>query len=97
MWDEQPGTFRDRADADDPVVPFELNCDAACVLDRLAILTGDDAPSRSGRAILRSLAAEYRERDLFGAPYALAVREVVERHPPAGLELTAVDWGLRKE
>jgi hypothetical protein len=43
---------------------------------------------------LRSLAAGFREQDLFGAPYALAVREVIERRPPAGLELTRVDWQL---
>ena len=35
MWDESAGGFRDRAAADDPVIPFELNCHAACVLDRL--------------------------------------------------------------
>ena len=97
MWNEATGNFRDRADADDPVIPFDLNCHAACVLDRLAILTGDHDHHDRARRILRSLTAEYRERDLFGAPFALAVREVVERHPPAGLELTAVDWGLRKE
>ena len=60
---------------------------------RIVMVAVDDR----ARRILRSLAAEYRERDLFGAPFALAVREVVERHPPAGLELTAVDWGLRRE
>ena len=34
------------------------------------------------------------EHDLFGAPYALAVREVFDRRPPAGLELSPVDWQL---
>lgn len=94
MWDDATGSFRDRLDAHDPVMPFELNCHAACVLDRLAVLTGDAAYQDRARTILQSLAAGYEELDLFGAPYALAVREIFERHPPAGLELTPVDWQL---
>ena len=94
MWDEDAAGFRDRAETDDPLVPFELNCHAACVLDRLSVLTGDAAYQDRGRALLQSLAPEYRERDIFGAPYALAVREVFDRQPPAGLELTPVDWQL---
>lgn len=94
MWDDLEEAFRDRVDPDDPVVPFELNCVAACVLDRLAVLTGDAAHHDRARVILRSLHARFGELDLFGAPYALAVLEVIERHPPAGLELTRVDWQL---
>jgi uncharacterized protein YyaL (SSP411 family) len=94
MWDEAAGSFRDRVAADDPVRPFELNCHAACVLDRLGVLTGDAAYQDRARAILQSLAPQYREHDLFGAPYAVAVREVFDRRPPAGLELSAVDWQL---
>jgi uncharacterized protein YyaL (SSP411 family) len=94
MWNEGTGTFRDRTAADDPVMPFELNCHAACVLDRLASLTGNDEHRTRAQVILRSLAGEYRRLDLFGAPYALAVREVIEGQPPAGLELTKVDWQL---
>jgi len=94
MWDEAGGSFRDRVDVHDPVAPFELNCHAACVLDRLGVLTGDAAYQDRARVILQSLAAEYREHDLFGAPYALAVREICDRHPPAGLELSPVDWQL---
>ena len=94
MWDEPMSAFRDRAGADDPLIPFELNCLAACVLDRLAALTGDREYHARAQAILRSLAGEARRLDLFGAPYALAVREVVERQSPAGLELTKVDWQL---
>jgi uncharacterized protein YyaL (SSP411 family) len=94
MWDEAAGAFRDRVATADPVVPFELNCHAACVLDRLALLTGDGTYQDRAREILQSLAPAYREHDLFGAPYAVAVREIVDRRPPAGLELSPVDWQL---
>ena len=94
MWDDAAGAFRDRVQADDPFVPFELNCHAACVLDRLGVLTGDAAYQDRARTILQSLAPDYRDHDLFGASYALAVREVYDRQPPAGLELTPVDWQL---
>ena len=94
MWDESAGGFRDRVDLHDPLVPFELNCHAACVLDRLGVLTSDAAYHDRARVILQSLSADYREHDLFGAPYAVAVREVLDRHPPAGLELKPVDWQL---
>lgn len=94
MWDERAGAFRDRVASDDPIVPFELNCHAACILDRLSVLTGDGAYRERAHSILQSLSAEYVDQGLFGAAYALAVREVVERHPPAGLELSRVDWQL---
>jgi len=94
MWDEPSGRFRDRVDAHDPLLPFELNCHAACAFDRLAVLTGDRAHQERAQTILRSLAGEYAGQGLFGAPYALAVREVLDRRPPAGLELGAVDWKL---
>ena len=94
MWDDRFGQFRDRVESDDPLLPFELNCHAACAFDRLAVLTGDRAHQDRAHAILRSLAGEYAERDLFGTPYALAVREVLQRRPPSGLELSAVDWHL---
>lgn len=94
MWDDTTGSFRDRVDAHDPVMPFELNCQAACVLDRLAVLTGDAAYQDRARTILQTLSADYQELDLFGAPYAVAVREIFDRYPPAGLELTPVDWQL---
>jgi uncharacterized protein YyaL (SSP411 family) len=96
MWDEDAASFRDRVEPEDPLVPFELNCHAACVLDRLSVLTGDLAHQDRARVILQSLATEYREQDIFGAPYALAVREVFDRQPPAGLELSPVDWQLGK-
>jgi uncharacterized protein YyaL (SSP411 family) len=94
MWDEEAGLFRDRVAVEDPIVPFELNCQAACVLDRLSVLTGDATYQDRARTILQSLAPDVREQELFGAPYIVAVREVFDRHPPAGLELTPVDWQL---
>jgi uncharacterized protein YyaL (SSP411 family) len=94
MWDDVAGAFRDRVDPEDPLVPFELNCHAACVLDRMGVLTGDTAYQDRARAILQSRASQFYDHDLFGAPYALAVREVHDRRPPAGLELTPVDWRL---
>ena len=94
MWDDAAGAFRDRRAADDPIAPFELNCHAACVLDRLGVLTNDTAYQDRARLILKSLAGQYREQQLFGAPYALAVREVIDRRPPARLELCPVDWEL---
>jgi uncharacterized protein len=94
MWDESANTFRDRVSAADPLCPFQLNCEAACVLDRLAILTGDERHRVRALAILGTLAPEYGRHGLFGASYALAIREVIDRRPPAGLALTKVDWGL---
>jgi uncharacterized protein YyaL (SSP411 family) len=94
MWEDAAGAFRDRMVLEDPVVPFELNCHAACVLDRLSVLTGNAEYQDLARAILQSRASEYQEHGLFGAPYALAVREVFDRRPPAGLELSPVDWQL---
>ena len=103
MWDEQMQGFRDRASVDpledlgllrEPVIPFELNCEAACVLDRLATLTGDRAYRDRAVAILESLASQSRCLGLFGSPYALAVREVIDRQAPLGLELAHVEWHL---
>jgi len=94
MWDDSAGAFRDRTSPDDPFQPFELNCEAACVLDRLATLTGDSAHHDRAISILRALAPEYRRHGLFGAAYALAVREVIDRRRPAGLALTKVEWFL---
>ena len=94
MWDDESGRFRDRVTDEDPAFPFALNCEAACVLDRLGVLTGDIAYRERGRAILQSLAPEYHQQDIFGAPYVLAVREIFDRRPPPGLELSPVDWQL---
>lgn len=94
MWDESRGCFRDRATNDDPLHPFELNCQAACVLSRLAAITEEKTHLDRAQSILNAMSGEYRRQDLFGAPYALAIREVVEHQLPAGLELAKVDWGL---
>jgi uncharacterized protein YyaL (SSP411 family) len=83
MWDGHAGRFRDRAASDDPLLPFELNCHAACVLDRLSVLTGEAAYQHRALLILESLAPHCREQGLFAAPYALAVREVFNRRLPA--------------
>lgn len=92
MWDPRAQCFRDRTDPDDPLIPFELNCHAACVLDRLAALTRTGAYRDRATSILESLAGGFARRDLFGAPYAVAVREVFDGRRPAGLQLNQVDW-----
>jgi uncharacterized protein len=97
MWDEQAGCFRDRASGESPVHPFALNCEAACVLNRLATLTGDQTHYDRAIAILGFFAPNYRRHGLFGAPYALATREVIDRRVPLGLELSPVDWHLDKD
>jgi uncharacterized protein YyaL (SSP411 family) len=97
MWDEHGGCFRDRVAVEDVLLPFELNCRAAVALDRLAVMTGDRSHRDRAKSILRALEPDFRRHELFGAPYALAIREVVDRCPPAGLELTRVDWHLPAE
>jgi uncharacterized protein len=106
MWDEDAACFRDRGpggpEADlgllrDPARPFALNCDAACVLDRLATMTGDQTHRERALTILGSFAGDYHQHGLFAAPYALAVREVVERRPPPGLNLSRVEWNLEHD
>ena len=59
-----------------------------------AVLTGDAAYQDRARRILHSLAPAFRQHDLFGAPYAVALREISDRRPPAGLELSPVDWQI---
>jgi uncharacterized protein len=94
MWEESAYAFRDRASPEDSIRPFQLNCEAACVLDRLATVTGDRAYHDRAVTILGTLAPEYQRHDLFAAPYALAIREVIDRRPPVGLDLVKVDWHL---
>ena len=97
MWDDTASCFRDRVEPDAPLWPFALNCEAACVLDRLATMTGDAAYHDRAVAILGTLAPEYRRHGIFAAPYALAIREVIDRRPPPGLNLSHVDWHLDKD
>lgn len=94
MWSDRDGAFRDRAAGHDPRVPFELNCVAASVLHRLSVLTGESAHHDRARAILRALGGRCAALDLHAAAYVSAVQEVIGGQSPAGLELTAVDWGL---
>ena len=77
--------------------PFALNCEAACVLDRLATMTGDASHRERAVVILGSLSPEYHGHGIFAAPYALAIREVIERRAPLGLKLSHVDWHLGKD
>jgi hypothetical protein len=60
-------------------------------------MTGDRAHRDRALAILGSLTDEYQAHGLFGAPYALAVREVLERRPPLGLNLSRVEWNLEQD
>jgi uncharacterized protein YyaL (SSP411 family) len=90
MWDEAAGGFRDRAPAagdvgmlSDPVKPLALNCLAARVLVRLARLTGEPDLDRVAAAALGSQTGLYRSHGPAGAPYALAVLDVLEPAPPA--------------
>ena len=85
LWDETSGCFLDRVPGTpdavgllgDPVTPLAANCVAAQVLARLARMTGD--PSLQDRALdtLRAFTTSYRQEGLFGAPYALAVADVL--------------------
>jgi uncharacterized protein YyaL (SSP411 family) len=97
MWDEQASCFRDRVEEDAPIWPFALNCEAACVLDRLSTMTGDASYHDRAVMILGTFSSEYQRHGIFAAPYALAVREVIERRPRLGLNLSHVDWHLDKD
>ncbi len=84
-WDEVTGSFLDRAPGSDdaiglladPVTPLATNCLAARVLARLSRLTGDVTLQQRALDTLRAFTASYREEGLFGAPYALAVADVL--------------------
>jgi uncharacterized protein YyaL (SSP411 family) len=84
-WDESGFGFFDRAaDADcdiglmtHPVKPLATNCLASRVLARLSRLTGKLDLQEKALDTLRSQTPVYRQQGLFGAPYALAVTDVV--------------------
>jgi hypothetical protein len=97
MWDDQASCFRDRVAEDAAIWPFALNCESACVLDRLAAMTGDTSYRNRAVTILGTLSTEYQRHGIFAAPYALAIREVIGRRPPLGLNLSHVDWHLDKD
>jgi uncharacterized protein len=97
MWDEHASCFRDRLEASAPFWPFALNCEAACILDRLSTMTGDPSYRDRGIAILAAFSRSYRRHGMFAAPYALAIREVMGRHAPPDLNLSRVEWHLDKD
>jgi uncharacterized protein YyaL (SSP411 family) len=79
MWDDGGG-FRDRAaDEHEPVVPgvrpFLLNCDAAVVLQRLAVATGDHVFAERAATTLEAVAPRAAEFGPLAASYLLARRE----------------------
>lgn len=103
MWDEERSAFTDREIAQEQtsqgllrerVWPLTLNCEAASLLERLTQVTGDMSYHGRALSILSAFARDYQRHGLFGAPYALAVREVVHGRSPIGLQLSRVDWKL---
>src|SRR6185436_21120904 len=84
-WDAAGLGFFDRAaDADteiglmaDPLKPLSTNCLASRVLARLSRLTGQLDLQAKALDTLRSQTSVYRQHGLLGAPYALAVADVV--------------------
>jgi len=85
QWDEAAGCFLDRVPGSpdavgllaDPVTPLAANCVAAQVLARLSRVTGDPTLQDRALDVLRAFTTTYRQQGLFGAPYALAVGEVL--------------------
>jgi len=84
-WDAAGLGFVDRAaDAEseiglmaDPLKPLATNCLASRVLARLSRLTGKLDLQEKALDTLRSQTPVYRQQGLFGAPYAIAVADVV--------------------
>jgi uncharacterized protein YyaL (SSP411 family) len=84
-WDEPGLGFFDHApdpDSDiglmaDPLKPLATNCLASCVLARLSRLTGKLDLQEKALDTLRSQTPLYRQQGLLGAPYALAVADVL--------------------
>ena len=86
MWDEGAG-FRDRIRGGpdhpppigllrEPHRPFQLNCDAAVVLGRLATLTEEGHYHADAARVLASQASVYQARGLDGADYVLALEQL---------------------
>ena len=84
-WDSRGGGFLDRAPggADDigllrdAVKPLALNCLAARVLSRLAMLTGREELQARALEALASQTGVYRSLGIGGAPYGLAIMDVL--------------------
>ena len=60
-----------------PCPMLAANCVAAQVLARLSRVTGDPTLQDRALDVLRAFTTTYRQQGLFGAPYALAVGEVL--------------------
>ena len=85
LWDANGGGFLDRVHTPDDVGllreqvrPFAANCEAARVLLRLAPLTGNPAFRDRATATLATQTAAVRAHGVDAAPYALAVRDLLE-------------------
>ena len=84
LWDAAGGGgFLDRVHAPDdvgllrePVRPFTANCEAACVLARLARVTGQPAFREQAVSALASQTPVSRAYGVDAGPYALALREL---------------------
>jgi uncharacterized protein YyaL (SSP411 family) len=84
-WDDaQHGFFDHVSDGSDsiglmaePIKPLATNCLASRVLARLSRLTGKLDLQERALDTLRSQTGAYRQQGLFGAPYALAVADVL--------------------
>jgi uncharacterized protein YyaL (SSP411 family) len=81
--DREPNRAADRGLLRVPFSPFALNCEAARVLHRLGLLTGQDELRAIGLETLSALSARYRAHDLWGAEYGLAALEI--HGPPEGM------------
>jgi uncharacterized protein len=84
LWDEQGGGFFDRVQGPEdvgllrePLKPLAPNCLAARVLSRLSRITGDASLQQRAIETLQAQTAVYRTLGLGGAPYALAVTELL--------------------
>ena len=80
--DERDGGFFDRASSDDdigllrsPLKPFVTNCEAARMLRRLAVVSGDGEFSALADEALRAVAAQAPSQGPLAAHYVLAIRE----------------------
>ena len=83
LWDREVGGFRDRVHDDDdigllhePLCPYLMNCEAARVLARLALLA--EVPAFRERAVstLASQNAAVRANGVDAASYVVAMREL---------------------
>ncbi len=93
LWDTAGGGgFLDRVHGPEdigllrePVRPFAVNCEAARVLLRLARITADPALRERAAAALASQTPVARAHGVDAAPYALAVRDLLEAETAPGV------------